>query len=146
MLFRFDEIDRAFGWMNAVHHQLDRLMAQGGLTDAPRAEHLGRVSVEETESDFWLRADLPGVKADDVDLQLEGDVLTLSARRGIDLPEGHRVHLQERRPFEFTRSLKLPGAVNADAVKATFDAGVLTIRLGKRPVAQPRAISVQVAQ
>ncbi|MCA9527405.1 MAG: Hsp20/alpha crystallin family protein [Myxococcales bacterium] len=146
MLFRFDEIDRAFGWMNAVHHQLDRMLAQGGLADLPRADHQGRVTVEETEGDFWLRADLPGVRAEDVDLQLDGDVLTLSARRAVEQPEGHRVHMQERRPFEFTRALKLPGAVDADAVKATFDAGVLTIRLGKRPVVQPRAITVNVAR
>lgn len=143
MLFRFDEIDRAFGWVNDMHRQLDHLLARGGLTDVPRAEGLGFLSTHETEGDVFLRADLPGVKPADVDVQLEGDVLTLTARREVKLPEGYRTHLQERRAFEFTRSLKLPAKVDPEKVKATFEAGVLTVRLGKRPVEKPRAISIQ---
>lgn len=145
MLFRFDEIDRAFGWVNDLHRHLDRALAQGGLNDVPRAEGLGFLATHETEGDVFLRADLPGVKQADVDIQLEGDVLTLSARRAVTVPEGYRPHLQERRPFEFTRSLKLPAQVDPDKVKATFEAGVLTLRLGKRPAEKPRAITVQVA-
>jgi HSP20 family protein len=141
MLFRFDEIDRAFGWVNDMHRQLDHLLARGGLTDVPRAE--GFLATHETEGDVFLRADLPGVKPEDVDVQLEGDVLTLTARRQVVIPEGFRTHLQERRPFEFTRSLKLPAQVDPEKVKATFEAGVLTLRLGKRPVEKPRSISIQ---
>ena len=63
----------------------------------------------------------------------------------ITVPEGYRTHLQERRAFEFTRSLKLPAQVDPEKVKATFEAGVLTLRLGKRPAEKPRAISVKAA-
>lgn len=143
MLFRFDELDRAFHWVNDLHRQLDHVLARGGLVDVPRADGLGFLATHETENDVFLRADLPGVKADDVELNLEGDVLTLTARRRVTVPEGFRTHLQERRPFEFTRALKLPAQVDPEKVKATFDAGVLTVRLGKRPAEKPRAISVR---
>ena len=142
MIFRFDELDRTFGWADQLHRQLDRVLNQVGVTDAPRAEHGGALSWRETEEDVWLRADLPGVAPDDVELEIQGQALTLSATRTLNPPEGHRVHLDERRPFEFTRTVKLPSSVDADKVKATFEHGVLTVRLGKHMAQQPRQISV----
>lgn len=143
MIFRFDELDRSFGWADQLHRQLDRLLGQVGVNDVPRAEHNGWLNWRETEQDVWLRADLPGVDPDDVELEVQGQALTLSAKRTLMPPEGHRVHLDERRPFEFSRSVKLPASVDADKVKATFDHGVLTVRLGKHAPQQPRQVTVE---
>lgn len=142
MIFRLDELDRAFGWADQMHRQLDRWLGQLGVSDMPRAEHGGMMDWRETEQDIWLRADMPGVNPDDVALEIEGRTLTLSARRALTPPEGHRAHLQERRPFEFTRSVKLPLSIDADKVKANFEHGVLTIRLGKTAPQTPRQITV----
>lgn len=142
MIFRFDELDRAFGWADQLHRQLDHFLGHLGVNDVPRAEHGGMIDWRETEEDIWLRADLPGVAPGDVDLEVDGRTLTLSAKRAITLPEGFRAHLTERRPFEFTRSVKLPPSVDADKVKATFEHGVLTVRLGKSAPQQARQITV----
>lgn len=143
MIFRFDELDRSMGWADQFHRHLDRLLGQMGVADVPRAEHNGWLNWRETEEDVWLRADLPGVEPDDVELEVQGQALTLSARRTLTPPEDHRVHGNERRPFEFTRSIKLPGSVDADKVKATFEHGVLTVRLGKHAPQQPRQVQVE---
>ena len=143
MIFRFDELDRSFGWADQLHRQLDRLLGQVGVTDVPRAEHNGWLNWRETAQDVWLRADLPGVDPADVELEVQGQALTLSAKRTLTPPQEHRVHLDERRPFEFSRSVKLPASVDADKVKATFAHGVLTVRLGKHAPQQPRHVTVE---
>lgn len=73
---------------------------------------------------------------------MQGQALTLSAKRTLTPPEAHRVHLDERRSFEFARSIKLPARVDDDKVKPTFEHGVLAVRLGKHAPQQPRQISV----
>jgi HSP20 family protein len=143
MFFRFDELDRSFGWADQLHRQLDRWLGQVGVADIPRAEHGGAFDWRETESDIWLRADLPGVVPDSVVLEVQGRAMTLSAKRALTPPEGYRAHLNERRGFEFTRSVKLPASVDTDKVKASFDNGVLTVRLGKHAPQQPRQITVK---
>lgn len=142
MIFRLDELDRAFNWADQLHRQLDRWLGHVGVNDVPRAEHGGMIDWRETDEDIWLRADLPGVAPDDVSLEVHGRALTLSAKRHVAVPEGYRAHMTERRPFEFTRSVKLPPSVDADKVKATFEQGVLTVRLGKSAPQQPRQITV----
>lgn len=139
MLFRFDDFDRAFEMVNQMQRRLDRALE----TQGERGGALGSVDLHETDSALRLTVDLPGVADEDLEITLKEEVLTLSGRRAVDAPEGYRPHLQERRPFSFTRSFALPSRVDAEKVKARLDAGVLTVELQKAPTARPRQISIK---
>ena len=68
MLFRLDDLDHTFQVMNDLHRRLDRALGAAGLTDVPRASELGWVDLTETPDELVLRADLPGVDADALDI------------------------------------------------------------------------------
>jgi HSP20 family protein len=97
----------------------------------------------ETEEAFVLRADLPGLAEDDVNIELEDNVLTLSGERKAeheDRREGF--YRLERASGAFSRSLTLPKGVDAEAVTASFDRGVLEVRIPKPEQRKPRKISI----
>ena len=93
-----------------------------------------------------VRAALPGVAAEDLDVQVHRNVLTLSGKRHPEEPaEGEEVLLAERWSGEFSRSLQLPFSVEPEAVEATFRDGLLELRLARPTSDQPRRIAVQTA-
>jgi HSP20 family protein len=99
----------------------------------------------ETDEHFVLKADLPGLTEEDVNLELEGNVLTVSGERKAeheDRREGY--YRVERASGQFARSLTLPEGVNADAVEASFDKGVLEVRIPKPEERKPRRVSINV--
>lgn len=105
------------------------------------------VDILETENEMLLKADLPGVDMKDVDIQLENGTLTLRGERKFESEkkEGgyHRI---ERSYGSFARSFTLPETVDAEAVKADYKNGVLTVTLPKKELAKPRQIRVEVKQ
>lgn len=102
------------------------------------------IDVHETADAYILMANLPGVQPQDIDITLHDGVLTLSGSiQRTEASEGVRVHIQERIYGQFTRSLRLPKAVDADHVEAHYENGVLTLTLPKTPDAQPRQIPVK---
>jgi HSP20 family protein len=100
--------------------------------------------LEESES-IRITAEIPGVKPDDVQISLEGNLLTL---RGTKQQESEdrteRVHRYERTYGVFERAFTLPASVDPKNIKANYDHGVLTITLPKSERAKPRQISVEV--
>ena len=136
MLFRFDDFDRTFDLVNQLHRRLDHMVA------GERGDGLGRVALHDTDDALHLSIDLPGVREDDLELTLQKEVLTLSGKREVSAPEGHRTHLRERRPLSFTRSFSLPTPVDPELAKATLEHGVLHVQLGKAEAARPRQITV----
>ncbi|MCB9553836.1 MAG: Hsp20/alpha crystallin family protein [Myxococcales bacterium] len=141
MLFRFDDFDRAFEMVNQIQRRLDRAFEAGG----DRGGALGSVDLHETEDALRLTVDLPGVADEDLEITLKEEVLTLAGKRAVDVPEGFRAHLQERRPYSFTRSFSLPTRVDPEQVTAHLDAGVLTVELPKAAEVKPRQISVKAS-
>jgi HSP20 family protein len=106
--------------------------------------HRFPLDIHESDNAYVVIASLPGFKTDDLNISLNDDVLTISAERLQEAPqEGFQAALTERRNGKFSRSIRLPYPVNADAVDATLDAGVLTLTLPKTPEAQPRLITVK---
>ena len=102
--------------------------------------------VEESEH-FVLRADLPGLDEDDVKIEVEGDTLTLSGERKVehrDEKEGY-VRL-ERSTGEFRRTLQLPAGVDLERIEASFDRGVLEVRIPKPAEPQPKRIEIAVGE
>ena len=104
-----------------------------------------RFEVNERDDSFVLRADLPGVKKDDVDLSLTGNRLTISGRREHEEEqrEEERYYAYERSFGSFSRSLTLPDGVNPEEIEANLANGVLTVVLPKKPEVKPRKISLK---
>lgn len=104
------------------------------------------VNVEETAEALILTAELPGMTEDQVTLELENNVLTLSGEKSEERTEGEedrRYHLWERRFGSFQRSFTLPRTVKAEDIQAHFDHGVLKIVMPKVPEAKSRKIEIK---
>jgi HSP20 family protein len=103
------------------------------------------VDVREDADHFYVEAELPGFKKDDVDITLEHQQLTIAAERKEDHreegPKGELL-LNERRYNRFLRSFTLPPTVDEQTVNAKLENGVLTVTLNKREESKPRKISV----
>ena len=104
------------------------------------------VDIYEEKNAIVLTAELPGVKPEEIHVSVDKGVLTIRGERKMeseDKQEGY--HRVERSYGSFTRSFVLPDTVDAEHIEASCDAGVLSLRLPKKPAAQPRRISVQTA-
>lgn len=103
------------------------------------------VDTLETDDALLLRADVPGLDAKDVDIEVHDNVLTLRGERkaenGVKEENFHRA---ERSFGSFRRRFTLPRSVDAEKIEASYHAGVLEIKLPKRPEAKPRQIKVAV--
>ena len=109
------------------------------------------VDIQETEHELILKADVPDVEMKDIDVHMENGTLTLRGERKFEAnqSEAHKTqggwHRVERSYGTFERAFTLPDTVNAEAVKADYKNGVLTVTLPKKEIAKPRQIKVQVA-
>ncbi|MEF8792572.1 MAG: Hsp20/alpha crystallin family protein [Thiohalorhabdus sp.] len=113
---------------------------------APFEGRRPRVDVEDRESDIRVRAELPGVKKDDMDLLVAEDTVTINASTREEKEEGEKEGEYYRREIAagtFARTLALPAVVDADNAKATFQDGVLQLTLPKREQAKRRQIPVE---
>jgi HSP20 family protein len=121
--------------------ELDRLTQQVlGTTARPAAMPL---DAWQEEDEFVVAFDLPGVDADAVDIDVERNVLTVRAERKSPTGENTELIVAERPRGVFSRQLILGDALDADAVKAGFDAGVLTLRIPVAEKAKPRRIQFE---
>jgi HSP20 family protein len=97
----------------------------------------------ETDEEFVLRADLPGLSESDVSIELEDNVLTLSGERRTEHEDKREGFYRMERAFgSFSRSLTLPKGVDPEAVNASFDRGVLEVRIQKPEQRKPRKITI----
>lgn len=139
MLFRFNDLDRTFDLFGGLH----RALAQPGGPQEPRPT-LNPFNWGDTPEHYTLTADLPGVIADNLEITVQDEVLSVTAKRALTVPEGYRAHRVERRPFEIRRSFALPGKVDPDRIEAKLVDGVLTLKLAKVEPEGPRQITVTV--
>jgi HSP20 family protein len=97
----------------------------------------------ESQDDFVLRADLPGLSESDVNIELEDNVLTISGERKSEHEERKEGYYRvERASGAFSRSLTLPEGVDPERVKASFDRGVLEVRIPKPEERKPRRVTI----
>jgi HSP20 family protein len=102
--------------------------------------------VVERENEIQVVCELPGMKADEVELSLENNVLTISGEKHEQREqgkEGDTFHLSERRWGRFSRSFVLPREVNAEQISAHFENGVLTVTIPKSEKARRRRIDIK---
>jgi len=97
----------------------------------------------EADDHFVLKADLPGLSEDDVSIEIQDNVLTVSGERREDHEQKERGwHRVERTFGRFSRSLTLPEGVDPDSVQASFEKGVLEVRIPKPEERKPRRVEI----
>lgn len=126
--------------MNRLAREMDSLFGGlGGSNDLWTPP----VDVEETPDHLILTAELPGMSHEDIDVELEDGVLTIQGeKKDEQKSEGTQGLLYERRWGSFTRRFTLPRAVDANGITATFENGILTVRVPKAEEAKGRKIEV----
>ncbi len=103
-----------------------------------------RLDLSETDNEVTVRAELPGVRPEDVNLEVTGNVLRISGQKSEEHEEMSRdFRYSERQYGSFARTIQLPTGVDANNVDATYKDGVLCIRMPKHPEAQPKRIEVR---
>jgi HSP20 family protein len=104
------------------------------------------VDIYEDANHVVLKLEVPGMKLEDFDIQLENNTLTVRGERRFQKEtKDENYHRVERRYGSFARVFTLPNTLDQESVKANYDAGVLTIELGKRAEAKPKQIKVSVS-
>lgn len=124
--------------------EVDRLFSLTARTPA-RPTSAPRFSVTETEQSWVVRGILPGWSAEDIVLEVEDGMLTLKGSAKPTVPEGFVSLHRERPDRSFSRTLRIPEAVDQDQISASTTDGVLTVTLPRKPTAEPRRISVEAA-
>jgi HSP20 family protein len=110
------------------------------------ARFVPAVDVSEEKDAFLVRAELPGLKPEDVKIDLDKNVLTLSGERKLekkDEKDGWR--RVERQYGSFARSFVLPETVQNEGIEATMADGILTVKIPKQPKSQPRKIEIKAS-
>lgn len=102
------------------------------------------LDIQERDDKYVIVANIPGVNADDIDIRLHDDVLTISAEIAQpEVEENTRVLVRERGYGKFSRRVNLPLPVDAEHIEAAYENGVLVLALPKLPEVQPRTIKVR---
>jgi HSP20 family protein len=128
---------------SGLETEIDRLFetALGNFAD-PTAATRFPVDLYEDKENTYVRAELPGVNRDDINVEMVEDYLTVSASR--KTTSAGKENGDGEQSFSFSRSIAIPEQVQADKVSAAYENGVLTVTLPKREEAKPKKISVTV--
>jgi len=136
--------------LGTIQSEMNRLF--NTFFDTPTTPHTGAartwippMDLVETGEHFVLRADLPGMSEGDVNIELEDNVLTISGERKAEHEERKEGYYRvERSSGAFRRTLTLPEGVDAGAITARFDKGVLEVRVPKPEQRKPRKVEISV--
>jgi len=144
MTYRDPFIRELTAWRNAMENMLNEAPAfQSYSEERPWALAL---DVIEDEDKFIVKASLPGVKPEDMDITVSDNVLTIKGEiKQEEIEDEGKYHLRERRYGMFQRSITLPVAVNTDKIEAIHEEGVLTLIIPKVEEVKPKRINVKTA-
>ena len=102
------------------------------------------VDIREDEDNFFVTADLPGLKKEDIDLELENNVLTIKGERKFEKKEeGENYHFVERSYGSFYRSFTLPKNVDSENIQPEYKDGVLQVTIPKKDEVKPRKVEIK---
>jgi HSP20 family protein len=134
-----------FDELAQMRRQMERLF-EGVLSPYQRAQAgvFPLINLTEDKNNYYVRAELPGVKAAELDIQATGNNLAISGERKIAAEDQNaRYHRREREAGKFSRMIGLPGEINADKVEAKLENGILTVVVSKAEAAKPKQITVK---
>jgi HSP20 family protein len=137
----------------ALQHEMNRLMGElfgdrlglFGLRDMLSGSYYPQIDLKETDKEFELFAELPGIDEKDIELTLSGDELTIRGEKRFDKEEKQENYRSMERHYgTFRRVISLPEEVDTQKVEATFDKGVLHIRLPRTERAKTSSRKIQI--
>jgi len=140
MLYRTSLSAPMFGLRCEIDRLFEDTFARGdGVTNWSPA-----VDVSESASELRLEIELPGIRPDDVEITAENNVMTVRGEKRGERTEGEdsRYHLVERSYGSFTRSFQLPQGLDESKIEAEANNGILSIRIPKAALPQPRRIEI----
>jgi HSP20 family protein len=121
--------------------EFDQLAQQ--LLSGGRAPRSFPMDAYRRGDDFFVHLDLPGVDHDSIDVTVEGQSVTITAERRFEHEEEDEIIVKERPQGRFSRELRLSTMVDSGAIEATFEDGVLTLRLPVAAQAKPRRVEIR---
>ncbi|GHO42105.1 Hsp20/alpha crystallin family protein [Ktedonospora formicarum] len=140
---------KPFNEFVTLRDAMDRLFEESVI--APRSTHAAShralpANIYETAEDFTLQIPMPGVKPEHVEINVQQEVVSLKWQVGAEIPENAKVYYHGFPKREYQRSLTVPTPVDSGRAEASYQDGILTLRLPKAEHARPRSIKVNAAQ
>ena len=134
--------------MVTLREAMDRLFAESFVRPGSAFPVMGMegpaVDMYQTKDDIVVKAALPGLKPDEIEISVTGDILTLKGELKDEEKIEEGSYLRKERQFgQFVRELSLPTLVNSEKAKAEFEHGVLTLRLPKAEAVKPKSITIK---
>jgi len=123
-------LSRPFREFDRLRRQMDELYGaiSGGALPMPSAGVFPLTNVTEDNENYYVRAELPGIKSDELDIQVTADGISISGERKISAEgNGVKYHRREREAGKFSRLINLPGEVDVNKVEASMENGILKI-------------------
>jgi len=135
--------------ISTLQEQVNRLFessVQSGRTDnSALTSWAPAVDIYETENELVLKADIPDMNENDLDIRVENNMLTIRGERKFEQKVSEDNYLRIERTYgSFSRSFGLPNTVNTEGIKAVYKNGVLTVELPKRAESKPKQVKVNV--
>jgi HSP20 family protein len=142
---------RPFREVTRLRSEMDRLWddyfgsGRRGLQPL-QTEFAPAVDVKESAGAIVVKAEVPGMEAQDINIAVTGDVLTIKGEKKSEQEEKEaNYHLVERSYGSFSRAIKLPAAVDLGKIEAKYDQGVLTVTCPKKEAVKPKVIEIKTA-
>lgn len=147
MITRLSDINRLFNAMDFFRNRLDSLYSDIDWAYTPglnwaEEDRFPKTNLYEEGDFFEIRAEVPGIGKEDLNVKIQGNYLEISGTRKSHMPEKYSIHRTERDITSFSRSFTLPADVDSEKVKATLENGILTLVLPKSEAAKPRQIAI----
>ena len=134
-----------FNELARLRQQMDNLFNRVPDGDMPSL-HAGvfpSINLTEDKDHYYIRAELPGISAEELDIQATGNNLSISGERKIEAEKDNvRYHRKEREAGKFSRAISLPGDIDPDGVSGSLTNGILKVSVPKAEKAKPKQISI----
>jgi HSP20 family protein len=128
-----------------MRRQMDSFLnrvSEGGMPSL-HAGVFPSVNLTEDKDHYYIRAELPGISAEELDIQATGNNLSISGERKIETEKDNvRYHRKEREAGKFSRAISLPGDIDPDGVIASLTNGILKVSVPKAEKAKPKQITI----
>ncbi len=144
MLTRWDPFQEMLNLRRTVDRLFDNASPE---RDWPQTSTWGlAVDMVENKDDFVVKASIPGINPDDLDISYSDETLTIKGEIKEDKEvKEDQYHLRERRIGSFIRSITLPTKIKGEAIEASYQDGVITLRLPKAEEVKPKRIAIKVS-
>ena len=145
VLTRWDPFRDLYSLQNRLNRLFEEQYSGGREESLTTGAFVPPVDIYEDEHGIQLKLEVPGIEQKDLDVKVENNTLTVSGERKFEQEQKEEnFHRIERRYGSFTRSFTLPSTVNTEDINASYENGVLKVRLAKRAEAKPKQIKVNI--